>query len=102
LFFILIAPEDYTYYLLYFIKISREIVDNIIQIIKQQNSLYFIARKLILYLMYIVLKLISYFIKRFAISFIIFNLYIKYNNIVLHYIYNSLNIKDCIVALICK
>jgi len=64
--------------------------------------LYFITRRLILYSIYIVLKLISYFIERFVISSIIFNLYTKYNNVVLYYIYNSLNIKDCIVALIRK
>jgi len=30
----LVAREDYAYYLLYFIKMSREIIDNIIAIIK--------------------------------------------------------------------
>ena len=64
--------------------------------------LYFIAHRLILYLIYIVLKLISYFIKYFAIFFIIFNLYIMYSNVILYYIYNGLNIKDCIAILIYK
>jgi len=64
--------------------------------------LYLIARKLILYLIYIVLALIFYFIEHFAIFSTILDLYIKYNNVVLYYIYNSLNIKDCIAILICK
>ncbi len=34
LFFLLIEWKDYTYYLLYSIKISREIVNNIIKTIK--------------------------------------------------------------------
>jgi hypothetical protein len=55
-----------------------------------------------LYLIYIVLKLIFYFIECFAIFSTISNLYIMYNNITLQYIYNILNIKDCIAALICK
>ncbi len=80
----------------------REIANNIIQAIKQQNLLCLITRKLILHLIYIILVLISYIVERFVISFIIFNLRIKYSNIVLHYIYNSFNIKNCIAILICK
>ncbi len=64
--------------------------------------MYLIARKLILYLIYIVLALIFYFIEHFAIFSTMFDLYIKYNNVVLYYIYNSLNIKDCIAILIYK
>ncbi len=38
----------------------------------------------------------------FAISSIIFDLRIKYSKTALRYIYNNLNIKDCIAILICK
>ncbi len=48
----LIARENYTYYLLYFIKMFREIVDNVIAIIKQQNLLSLIGHKLSLHLIY--------------------------------------------------
>ncbi len=44
----------------------------------------------------------KHFAKYFAISSIIFDLYAKYNKIVLYYIYNNLNIKNCIAILICK
>ena len=44
----------------------------------------------------------KHFAKYFAISSIIFDLYAKYNKIVLYYIYNSFNIKDCITILIYK
>ena len=102
LFLILIVREDYVFYLLYFIKLFSEIIDNVIPTIKQQNLLYFILRRLILYSIYIVLALIIYLIKRFAIFFAIFSLYIKYSEIALRYIYNNLNIKNCIAILIRK
>lgn len=44
----------------------------------------------------------SYFIEYFAIVSTISNLRIKYNDVVLRYVYNSFNIEDCIIVLICK
>ncbi len=52
--------------------------------------------------MYIVFPLIFYFVKYFAIFLTIFNLYIKYSNVILYYIYNNFNVKDCIALLIYK
>ncbi len=53
----LVARENYAYYLLYSIKMLREIVDNIIAIIKQQNLLSLTTRKLSLYLIYVLFAL---------------------------------------------
>ncbi len=53
----LVVRENYVYYLLYFIKMSREIANNIIVIIKQQNLLFLIVRKLSLHLIYILFAL---------------------------------------------
>ena len=48
----LIAREKYTYYLLYFIKLLKDIVDNIVNIIRDQDFLIIIARTLILHTLY--------------------------------------------------
>ncbi len=48
----LIARENYTYYLLYFIKMFQKIVDNVIATIKQQNLLFLTTHKLSLHLIY--------------------------------------------------
>ncbi len=48
------------------------------------------------------LAFIIYLITRFVIFFAIFSLRIKYNEIALRYIYNSLNVKDRIAILIRK
>ncbi len=44
----------------------------------------------------------KYFANRFAISSILFNLYIESSKTILYYIYNNLYIKDYIAILICK
>ncbi len=53
----LIVRENYAYYLLYFIKMFRKIVNNIITTIKQQNLLFLTTYKLSLYLIYILFAL---------------------------------------------
>ena len=78
----------------------REIIDNVIATIKQQNLLFLTMRKLSLHLIYAFCA--KHFAKRFVISFIIFDLCAKYSEIALRHIYNNLNIKDRIMTLIRK
>ncbi len=55
-------------------------------------------RKLSLYLVYMLFAL--NILQNIFFFFFIFDLYTKYNKIALRYIYNNLNIKDCITILI--
>ncbi len=69
----LVAREDYAYYLLYFIKMFREIVDNVIATIKQQNLLSLITRKLSLHLIYVLFAL--NFLQNFLLSLLLYSIY---------------------------
>jgi len=69
----LVVREDYTYCLLYFIKMSREIVNNIIATIKQQNLLFLIIHKLSLYLIYIIFAL--NFLQNALLSLLLYLIY---------------------------
>jgi len=81
----LIVREDYTYHLLYFIKIFREIVDNIIATIKQQNLLFLIASKLSLHLVYIMFAL--NFSQNVLLSLLLYSIYASNMTRLLYVIY---------------
>ncbi len=69
----LVVREDYAYYLLYFIKMSQKIVNNVIATIKQQNLLSLTTRKLSLHLIYILFTL--NFLQNALLSLLLYLIY---------------------------
>jgi len=69
----LVVRENYTYYLLYFIKMFREIANDVIATIKQQNSLFLTMRKLNLDLIYIMFAL--NFLQNVLLFFLLYSIY---------------------------
>ncbi len=81
----LIVRENYTYYLLYFIKMFREIVDDIIVIIKQQNLLFLAMRNLSLHLIYALFAL--NILQNALLSLLLYSIYAQNITRLLYVIY---------------
>ena len=96
----LIAREKHTHHSFYFIKMLKNIADDIVSIIRTQDLLIIIARKLALRSIQIQRTLII--IKRFLSNTSLNALYSKYKQFSLRYIHNSLNLKNRIATFIRK
>ena len=96
----LIAREEHTHHSLYLIKMFKNIADDVVNMIRTQDLLIIIARKLALRSIQIQRTLII--IKRFFSNTSLNALYNKYKQFSLRYIHSSLNLKNRIATFIRK